>query len=230
MNNLDSPIISIRNISFRYRSKDPDILNIAKLDIFPGEKLFLHGPSGSGKTTLLGLLSGIIAPQEGSLTILGKDFAKLPSHQRDRFRGANIGYIFQMFNLLPYLSAIDNITLSCELSAERKQRIGQDSIKSSAENLARELGIFDLLNRRVTELSVGQQQRVAAARAILGKPKFIIADEPTSSLDSDHRESFLRSLFSVCEKNNATLILVSHDRQIMHLFDRSVSITEINKK
>lgn len=139
-----------------------------------------------------------------------------------------MGYIFQMFNLIPYLTVHDNIILPCRMNAARRARVQDSSLDEGAARLANLLGISQLLYKKVTELSVGQQQRVAAARALLGAPKLIIADEPTSALDMDHREQFLQLLFKECQIQNSTLVFVSHDRQLMPLFQRNLSLAEIN--
>jgi putative ABC transport system ATP-binding protein len=148
---------------------------------------------------------------------------------RDALRGSHIGYIFQMFNLIPYLNVLENIMLPCRISDERQRRLNGRSREDEAKKLAGQLGIGRIVSDNVVDLSVGQQQRVAAARALMGAPELIIADEPTSSLDEDHREGFLQLLFDQCREIGSTLIFVSHDRRMMPLFDRAVSLTEINK-
>jgi len=215
--------VEIHDIVFQY-GKHPPILNISKLEIKKGEKIFIYGPSGSGKTTLLGLLAGVLPPQKGSIRILGEKLEKMSASKRDHFRGNHLGYIFQMFNLIPYLSVEENIRLSADLNPLRKKKVHPHDLAI----LAQSLGIETLLTRKVTELSVGQQQRVAAARSLYGSPEIIIADEPTSALDYDHREKFLELLFSECKKTNATVLFVSHDRQLEKFFDRCISLKEIN--
>lgn len=222
-------MLEIHQIKFKYPGATKATLDIQEFSMKKGEKVFLFGPSGSGKTTLLETLSGVLSPQEGQVKINGVDLTKLNSAQRDRFRGEHIGYIFQSFNLIPYLSVVENILLPLELNPKRKTRLQGKNIQSEAENLCKDLGILDLLNKSVSELSVGQQQRVAAARAIIGGPELILADEPTSALDYDHREKFIKLLFEVCGKFNITVLFVSHDRTLQGLFDRAVSLKEINK-
>jgi len=223
-----TPIVSIRNLTFAYGREAP-VLSIESLTVQAGEKVFIHGPSGSGKTTLLGLLAGVLAPQIGVIQILGQEFSKLSASRRDRFRGAHLGYIFQMFNLIPYLNVRDNILLSHDLNARRDRKLSHQARAARVSELAQELGIDTLLDRTVTKLSVGQQQRVAAARALLGSPEIIIADEPTSALDYDYREKFIHLLFTECNKAGTTVLFVSHDRQLEPLFDRCISLTEINQ-
>ena len=223
-----APAIRLTDLHFSY-GKGPEILHVPAFQVEAGEKVFLFGPSGSGKTTLLGVLAGVLGGYTGTVEVLGRNIAKLSGSQRDAFRGSHLGYIFQLFNLIPYLSVMENITLPCRLSAERLGRLNGVSLEQAAHAVAKRLGIDELLGKRVTNLSVGQQQRVAAARSLLGAPELIIADEPTSSLDYDHRERFLELLFESCKAAGATLLFVSHDRSLMHLFDRQLSLPDINK-
>ena len=225
---MSEPAVLCENLRFAY-VKDRLVLDIERLEIARGEKVFLFGPSGSGKTTLLGILSGILTQFEGGVNVLGRDVAKLSGSERDAFRGAHLGYIFQLFNLIPYLTVVENITLPCGLHAERRKALGGVSLDEAAKAAAAKLGIRHLLAQRVTNLSVGQQQRVAAARALVGAPELIIADEPTSSLDYDHREKFLELLFDSCKEAKATILFVSHDRSLMHLFDRQLDLAAINR-
>jgi len=223
-----SPAVRIESLTYSY-GKGPPVLDIPELEVKRGERVFVYGPSGSGKTTLLGLLAGVLPSQGGRICVLGQDLGKLSPSDRDSFRGSHLGYIFQMFNLIPYLSVRDNILLSSDLNRSRRDRIQGFSRENSAKEIARSLGIDAFLERKVTDLSVGQQQRVAVARALLGGPELIIADEPTSALDFDHRERFLELLFQECKKNGATVLFVSHDRQLEGLFDRVISLKEINR-
>lgn len=219
---MSAPAVVLREVRFRYRS-GPEILDIPELTIVRGERVFLFGPSGSGKTTLLGLLAGVLAGYTGSVDVLGQDMAKLRGSARDAFRGTHIGYIFQQFNLIPYLTVRENITLPGRLQPARGKQAGDVTA------VAQRLGIASLLERGVTELSVGQQQRVAAARALLGGPELLIADEPTSALDFDHRERFLELLFENCALTNSTLLFVSHDRSLAGKFDRQLSLLDFNR-
>ena len=220
--------VDIDHLVFCYRPTKA-VLKIRQLKIATGEKVFLHGPSGSGKTTLLGILAGVLKANEGNVKILGHDLARMSGPARDALRGAHMGYIFQMFNLIPYLNVLENIMLPCLVSKERKRRIAARPLDQEAKAVAERLGIDAIMHERVTELSVGQQQRVAAARALLGSPELIIADEPTSSLDEDQRENFLDLLFNRCREIGSTLLFVSHDRRMTARFDRSVSLPEINE-
>jgi len=226
-------VIDISNLEFSWNPQASTVLSIDALQVSPGERLFIKGPSGSGKSTLLSLLSGVTTAGAGTLRVMGQSLEQLSSIQRDHFRANHIGYIFQMFNLIPYLSVIDNVVLPCHFSKQRRSRAlanGND-LKAEARRLLTHLDMAqaELLNRPVTTLSVGQQQRVAAARALMGSPELLIADEPTSSLDADRRESFIKLLFDECKQTGSTLIFVSHDGSLENLFDRTIDLAEINR-
>ena len=226
------PAIEISGLEFEWKPGVP-VLKIEHLKIDPGERIFIAGPSGSGKSTLLSLIAGIVTPQKGGVETAGTRISDLTGSQRDRFRGDHIGFIFQMFNLIPYLSVIENVLLPCRFSARRKQRAAEDGrgVEDQALALLRNLGMDEsiLLNQSATRLSMGQQQRVAAARALIGAPEIVIADEPTSSLDAEHRESFIRLLFNQCKQESSTIVFVSHDRSLERLFDRTVQLEDINR-
>ncbi len=222
------PAVDIRGLRFRYGS-DPWVLDVPELVLERGTRNFLFGPSGSGKTTLLGVLAGVLQADEGQVMVLGQDLASLSSARRDAFRARHIGYVFQSFNLIPYLSVLDNITLPVRMCAQRRSRLGTAGIQETAIQLADHLHIGGLLRESVTKLSVGQQQRVAACRALIGSPELVVADEPTSSLDYDRRESFLDLLFQECERNDSTLVFVSHDRSLESMFSRHISLPEVNR-
>ena len=225
-------VIQIRDLTFRWEPRSADVLSLPALDIDRGERLFIEGPSGSGKSTLLSLLSGICIPQQGTLEVLGQGLHTMRSVDRDHFRADHIGYVFQMFNLIPYLSVIENVMLSCRFSKLRTQRARQQSSGLEAEALRLlqklDMGDDDILHRPVTSLSVGQQQRVAAARALMGSPEIIIADEPTSSLDQDRMQAFVELLFEECTQAGSTLVFVSHDTSLAPLFDRCLRLAEVN--
>ncbi|TKB06799.1 ABC transporter ATP-binding protein [Desulforhopalus sp. IMCC35007] len=226
------PVVDISRLSFSWSKTLLPVLEMSHFRVESGELLFIMGPSGSGKSTLLGLLTGILTPQQGEVRVQGQNISQLKGAARDRFRADNIGYIFQIFNLIPYLSVVENVTLPCQFSSLRKKKIQEQGTTpyDEALRLLAHLNLTDpgLLEKPVVELSVGQQQRVAAARALIGSPSLVIADEPTSSLDTEHRESFLRLLFSECSRSGATLIFVSHDTSLMPLFDRVVEFKKIN--
>ena len=186
-----------------------------------GERLLLIGPSGSGKSTFLSLLAGIVVPDRGRVDILGTDIAGLNGAARDRFRSEHFGIIFQQFNLLPYASVVDNVILPLNFSVARRARaMARGGAETEARRLLHKLGIDDatMAAARASNLSVGQQQRVAAARALIGSPELIVADEPTSSLDRKHQGDFLDLLFADLEAAGTTLIMVSHDETLSSRF------------
>ena len=228
-----TPVIELSNVRFSWTATSPTVVDIESLRVDEGERVFLRGPSGSGKSTLLSLLAGVTVPGEGTVRVLGQDIGKLDGASRDRFRADHIGFIFQMFNLIPYLSVLENVCLPCGFSARRRERASGagGSVQAEAIRLLEHLDMADaaLLRRPVNELSVGQQQRVAAARALIGMPELVIADEPTSSLDEDRRRAFLDLLFRECARHRATLIFVSHDAALGALFDRVLPFGELNR-
>ena len=228
---MSEPVISLSDLHFAWPGQPP-LLQIEAFDLAHGERLFLRGPSGSGKSTLLGLIAGVLEAQSARINVLGDDLAGLPGRARVRIRADHLGVIFQMFNLVPYLSVVQNVILPCRFS---KRRLSETKKAGGAESEARrllmQLGLDDedLLQRTVTELSVGQQQRVAAARALIGNPSLIIADEPTSALDADSRDRFINLLSAEAQKTKAALLFVSHDASLAPLFDRAVDLSEINR-
>jgi putative ABC transport system ATP-binding protein len=227
-----SALIELAELGFAWPDQ-PELLDIPQFSLQSGESLFLKGPSGSGKTTLLGLLGGVQKPARGSIRLLGADLSQMSAGARDHFRVDHTGYIFQQFNLLPFLSVRENVELPCHFSKLRSQRAKQrhGSVASAASTLLAHLGLHDpqLLERRADALSIGQQQRVAAARALIGQPELVIADEPTSALDTDAREAFLQLLFAECREAGSSLLFVSHDQSLAPLFDRSLSLADLNR-
>jgi putative ABC transport system ATP-binding protein len=228
---MSAPAIELRDVVFSWPG-GPAVLDIARLDVARGERVFLRGASGSGKSTLLGIIGGVLQPRQGSVRVLGTELANLRPGARDRFRGDHIGFIFQMFNLIPYLSVLDNVLLPVRFTPQRGSAFAAaGALRDEARRLLAALGLQEqaLQRRAVTELSIGQQQRVAAARALLGSPELIIADEPTSSLDYDARADFLQLLMQECARSSATLLFVSHDTSLGSLFDRNVPLRELNR-
>ena len=197
---MSTALITLSDLQFAWPGQ-PTLLDIPEFTLERGQSLFLKGPSGSGKTTLLGLLGGVQQAASGRVSLLGEDLGRLSSSARDRFRVDHTGYIFH------------------------------GSVAAAAAALLSHLGLADeaLQARRADSLSIGQQQRVAAARALIGQPELVIADEPTSALDADAREAFLHLLFTECRAAGASLLFVSHDQSLAHLFDRSLSLAELNR-
>jgi len=219
-------LLHVSNLKFKWSPETP-LLDILSFRLHAQEKVFLFGPSGSGKTTFLNILTGVLSDYTGSIDILGKKMDSLCASQRDQFRGDHMGFIFQQFNLIPYLNVLENIMLPLNFSEHKRKKI--QNTKEEAQRLARHLNLQDHLHKAAAELSVGQQQRVAAARALIGAPELIIADEPTSSLDYDHRDQFLKLLFDEVKNSKSTLLFVSHDKTLQTHFDRSLSLSDISK-
>ena len=190
----------------------------------------MRGPSGSGKSTLLGLLTGVLIPESGHLALMQQDTATMSATKRDQLRADHIGYIFQQFNLVPYLDLVENVVLPCQFSRRRAVNAenAHGSITAAAEYLLRHLFTHQELDRSapVAKLSVGQQQRVAAARALIGDPDIVIADEPTSSLDFEARTRFVELIFERIKETDTTLVFVSHDPTLGARFQRQITIDE----
>ncbi len=225
-------MITLRDVRYAWPRAARDVLAIDALDIGAGETVFLHGPSGCGKSTLLSLLAGVMLPREGSVSLAGRSWSELPSAARDRHRADHVGYLFQQFNLLPWLPVIDNVLLGCRFSPSRSARAMQrsGSPQAQARTLLQRVGLpQDAWARPARELSVGQQQRVAAARALIGAPEVVIADEPTSALDAALRDGFMEVLLGECRAGGSTLVFVSHDERLAARFDRALSLPELNR-
>lgn len=224
MPRLDQPLaIQTCNLAFRWPGQTA-VLHFPDIALPQGQHLFLHGPSGSGKSSLLGLLAGMQRPISGSIKLLGCHLDTLSASARDRFRADHAGVIFQQFNLVPYLSAMANTLLPCRLSRLRKER-STTAPEQAAETLLTHLGITrDHWYRYVGQLSIGQQQRVAAARALIGAPELILADEPTSALDTDNRDRFLNLLLDLARERNSSVVFVSHDQALARHFDQRLNL------
>lgn len=235
---MSDAVLEIEHLRFAWPPARQPCLDIGGFVVRRGEAVFVHGPSGCGKSTLLSLMAGVLLPQAGRVKLLGTDWRALRPSARDRFRVDHVGYIFQQFNLLPYLSVLDNVLLPCRFSARRREQTARHADSSRAAGSSRPaaeawlhgMGLgAELWHRPATALSVGQQQRVAAARALIGQPELIIADEPTSALDEARRDAFLDRLLSACRTASSALVLVSHDHRIAGRFDRQVLLPSINR-
>ena len=224
--------IEISGLRFAWRDELEPVLMIEHLQVHQGERVFIAGPSGGGKSTLLSILAGVVVPQQGTIKVNGCHLNGLSGVSRDNFRADNIGFIYQMFNLIPYLSVVENVTLPCRFSTRRRDRASARSSGyiNEAMRLLKHLDMDEagVINKPVTDLSVGQQQRVAAARALIGTPEILIADEPTSSLDANHREAFIQLLFKECKRKETTIVFVSHDTGLENLFDRTIHLSDVN--
>ncbi|WP_092010843.1 ATP-binding cassette domain-containing protein [Marinobacter daqiaonensis] len=200
-------------------------LRFPDITLPPGEHLFIRGASGTGKSTLLSLLSGMNRSMTGTLTVHGQELTQLSGGARDRLRADRIGVIFQQFNLVPYLDTLGNVLLPCHLSAHRRHQAG-DSPPAAARRLLAALGLpEECLGRKPARLSTGQQQRVAAARALIGSPDLILADEPTSALDTLNRDRFVRLLLDQAANSGSSVVFVSHDPALAGHFERHLELT-----
>lgn len=229
------PTVQLEHVTYRWPGAAVPVLQDVSLALAPAERLFIRGGSGTGKTTLISLVGGLLRPDAGRVTLLGQDLGALAAGARDRFRADHIGFVFQMFNLVPYLSLVDNVLLACRFSRSRRARAlaaantpgrTRERLEAEAARLLARLGLpADIRARRaVTALSVGQQQRVAVARALIGRPELVIADEPTSALDADARADFMALLFEECTAAGASLLFVSHDEALAGHFPRSLAL------
>lgn len=212
---MTQAVLCCHNLSFRYACSGFE-LKVPAFSMQAGETVFLEGDSGSGKSTLLNLVAGVLSPQSGHVSLMGQTLNNLSASACDALRVDHVGFLFQQFNLLSYLSVLDNVMLPCKFSIRRKQQAMQqcDTVAQAAVSLLEALGMADYLKQRVETLSVGQQQRVAAARALIGKPDLIIADEPTSALDAGHQDRFLQLLVKQAAQQNTAMLLVSHDHRL----------------
>lgn len=228
-----NPIIDLQNVAFRWPGSRAPTLSIASWQVLDGESVFIHGPSGCGKSTLLNLLSGILRPSAGTVQVLGQPLHEMSGRSRDRFRGQHIGLVFQQFNLLPYLSVEDNIALAVNFGKPSTSFPGIDAAETLGRRITHLLTRLELspeiAGRKAQHLSVGQQQRVAVARALINRPPLLIADEPSSALDTDARNAFLVLLLECAAEAGSTVIFVSHDRSIATRFDRVIGMDILNR-
>jgi putative ABC transport system ATP-binding protein len=219
--------INLSNLRFSYPEQSNSLLlDIPSWSLSAGEHTLIYGSSGSGKSTLLNILNGLLSINSGHVKVLGQHLNKMTSRQRDNFRANNIGYIFQQFNLIPYINAVDNIQLASYFSKSKSRSSLNEEIKA----LLKTLNLPDKdWKKPVRSLSIGQQQRIAIARALINQPTLLIADEPTSSLDQENSDSFMALLMSIVKENNITLLFVSHDMSLSRYFTRVESLNDINK-
>jgi putative ABC transport system ATP-binding protein len=222
-------VLTLQDVGYRWPGSGAATLRFPDLHLAPGRSLFLHGPSGCGKSTLLGLMAGVLQPAAGRVELLGRDWSVLPAGMRDARRADHVGLIFQQFNLLPYLGVLDNVLLPTRFSALRAQRCAGGAL-AVAQALLRRVDLPEALwSRRADALSVGQQQRVAAARALIGGPELVLADEPTSALDEPLRAAFMALLLQACAAAGSALVFVSHDERLAPRFDDRLSLTALNQ-
>lgn len=222
-----APVISLEDVQFGYGTRL--VLDIPRLWVEQGSSVLLRGISGGGKSTLLGLLAGVLLPGKGRVEVAGHALQDMGGAARDRFRADQLGVIFQQFNLLPFLTVRDNIALGLRFSRLRSARIS-GPLDAEIARLLQALQLNpELMQRRAGTLSVGQQQRVAAARALIGRPALLLADEPTSALDREAASAFLQLMSAECQAAGTTVLVVSHDDSLQPLFDRTISLSEINQ-
>ena len=227
--NLNADTIRINSVKFHWSNKNDFKIYVPEFNVARGEKVLLLGESGSGKTTLLSLICGFLNPSSGDIFLNDEPINKLSARKKDQYRCDNIGIIFQQFNLLPYAKVIDNILLPLYFSKTRVENIKDQ--KETAGNICKSLRLPDeVLNMQASKLSVGQQQRVAVARALIGNPPLIIADEPTSALDKNAQSIFLDLMFSQISESRSTLLMVSHDESLSQRFDRVINLDDILKE
>ncbi|WP_019895252.1 ATP-binding cassette domain-containing protein [Hydrogenovibrio halophilus] len=220
-----SQAFELENLRFGWPGTKHDLLQIEHLALQTGKHLFIQGASGSGKSTLLNLLCGVLLPQSGQIRVLDQDLTQYASARRDRFRADHLGIIFQQFNLLPYLTPVQNCLLPLTFSAKRRKQC--PSPEKTAIAYLQQLNLPNhLLQVPSKNLSIGQQQRVAIARALIGQPDLIIADEPTSALDAAHRDRFMQCLFEAAEEHHTSIVFVSHDLSLASEFDHQYVLPE----
>ena len=223
---MAKPVLKLRKVFFRWPGRSSFSLSLADLTVSYGEKLLLLGASGTGKSTLLSVISGILLPDQGSVEIAKTEITNLSASARDRFRAEQLGVIFQQFNLLPFGSVADNILLPLRFAPIRRNRV--KDAKSEVARLCAALSLpVDIGREKASSLSVGQQQRVAVARALIGHPPLIIADEPTSALDINSQDAFLDLLFTQAQTQGTSVVMVSHDERLGPRFDRILHMEEI---
>ncbi|MBI5773158.1 MAG: ABC transporter ATP-binding protein [Verrucomicrobia bacterium] len=218
------PLLEISQLKKAFLAPDGSRHTVVDVSAFALEEraqVALSGESGSGKTTFLNLIAGILAPDSGGIRLAGREMSALNEAQRDRLRATTIGYIFQTFNLLQGYTCLENVLLGMSF--------GPGANRVFAEALLKRVGLGDKLNHRPRQLSTGQQQRVAVARALANKPKLVLADEPTGNLDHRNAREALQLIREACRENGAALLLVSHDREVLAQFENVQELHKINR-
>ncbi len=217
--------IKLKSLVYQFSAEASPVLDIHHWEVQRGERVFLQGESGSGKSTLLGLLAGLQTPTQGDVSILGTKISALGSRQRDVFRARNLGVVFQQFNLIPYLSALENVLLAAQFG----QTNARESSGRATELLERVNLSKQLHTRKSAELSIGQQQRVAIVRALINLPSLLLVDEPTSALDHANRDAFLELILEVAAERQCAMVFVSHDPSIGQFFDAKVALSDLSQ-
>lgn len=214
-------ILEVQGLTKTYRSGERrlDVLRAVSFRLAPGETLAVVGPSGSGKTTLLGLCAGLDAPSEGSVRLAGEDLGALDEDGRARVRNRHVGFVFQSFQLIPTLTALENVGVPLELRGEREA-----GVETAARRLLEEVGLGERLDHYPAQLSGGEQQRVAIARAFINRPKILFADEPTGNLDTETGRLIVESLFRLNAAAGTSLVLVTHDLDLARRAGRVIRL------
>ncbi|MSO48281.1 MAG: ABC transporter ATP-binding protein [Acidobacteria bacterium] len=217
-------MLDVRGLQKSFLSPEGEstlIVDVPRFQLAEGEQVAVRGASGSGKTTFLNLIAGILQADKGTIVLAGQTMTSLSESGRDRVRAKTIGYVFQNFNLLQGYTAIENVMLG--------MLFGSGVDRARAQQLLERVGLSHRVNYRPSQLSIGQQQRVAVARALANRPKLVLADEPTGNLDQRHAGEALELIREACRENGAALLLVSHDPAVFALFDRSEDLADLNQ-
>lgn len=223
---MTAPVLTIKDMQFAWPGRTGFGLRVPSFEMRTSESVLLLGHSGAGKSTLLSVICGTAPPQSGQIKVAGTDLNALPARARDRFRAETVGVIFQQFNLLPFATVRDNILLPLRFAPNRAANVSAPD--QAVQALCTGLGLpARVLDQRADSLSVGQQQRVAVARALIGAPPLIVADEPTSALDAHSQMQFLDLMFAQAQQQKTALLMVSHDERLAARFDRVVELTDI---
>jgi putative ABC transport system ATP-binding protein len=218
-------MLLVENVKKSYREPDGSrlpILDVPRLEVSAGEQVVIRGRSGGGKTTLLNLIAGLATPDEGRVVVGKTDVTRLSESARDRFRARNIGFVFQTFNLLEGFSALENVLLGMTFTGQRRDA-------QRATDLLRRVGLANRLTHKPAALSVGEQQRVAVARALVNRPVLLLADEPTANIDPGHQQQVVDLLRGVCRDENVAMLLVTHSPEVSGQFERVEQLDEINR-
>jgi ABC-type lipoprotein export system ATPase subunit len=218
-------MLLVENVRKSYREPDGSqlaILDVPRLELAPGEQVVIRGRSGGGKTTLLNAIAGLTTVDAGRILLAGTDVTRIPEVGRDRFRARNIGFVFQTFNLLAGFTALENVLLGMTFTGQRRD-------VQRARDLLERVGLSHRLTHKPSALSVGEQQRVAVARALVNRPKLLLADEPTANIDPAHQQHVIDLLREVCSAENVAMLLVTHADEVSNQFDRVEHLEQINR-
>ena len=214
-------LLELNQVRKTYPGAPSPVINIASFSLCAGQQVALRGRSGTGKSTLLHLIAGLLLADSGSIVLDGQALGSMKESQRDRYRGQKLGYVFQSFHLLQGLTVWENLWLAAALSGQ--------VVESRLQDYLQRLDLWERRQHRPAQLSVGQQQRVAVARALVHQPKLVLADEPTGNLDAELAQDALSLLRALCQETGAALLLVSHDRSLLEQFEECLDLSQINQ-